>query len=68
MNEDFVDHNCSRIKVKLEDRIAALCFLLGSLLFTIDGIGYCIEELTWHSLCYALGSACFLVGSGFMML
>ena len=68
MNEEFVDHDRSKVEIKSKDKIAALCFLFGSLLFTIDGIGYCIEHLTWHSLCYTSGSVLFLVGSGFMIL
>jgi len=51
-----------------KDRLAAIFFLLGSLLFTADGIGYCIEQLTWHGVCYALGSALFAVGSGLLLI
>lgn len=55
-------------RATIYDRLGALCFLLGSLLFTADGIGYCVEQLTWHGLLYTLGSALFAVGSGFMLL
>lgn len=61
------DEGTKAKKVKIVDKLAAICFLLGSLLFTVDGIGYCVEQLSWHSLCYALGSALFAIGSGFML-
>ena len=51
---------------KANDRInklAALSFLLGSLLFTVDGIGYCVKSFNWHSLLYTLGSFLFAIGS-----
>ena len=55
------------IKPRRRDKLAALCFLLGSLLFTADGIGYCVERASWHSLFYTFGSALFAIGSGFML-
>ena len=54
--------------LQAKDKLGALCFLIGSLLFTIDGIGYCVEQLTWHGVLYTLGSALFAIGSGFMLL
>jgi len=49
------------------DKLAPICFLLGSLLFVVDGIGHCNEQLTWHSVCYTLGSFLFAVGSASML-
>ena len=66
--EEFIENVNGRSLVKSKEKLAALCFFLGSFLFTVDGIGYCVEQLSWHSLCYTLGSALFLVGSGFMLL
>lgn len=65
--DEFAENSNERSIVKSKDKLAALCFFLGSFLFTVDGIGYCIEQVSWHSLCYTLGSALFLVGSGFML-
>jgi hypothetical protein len=48
MNEEFVDNEDGNFATKSKDKVASLCFFLGSLLFTIDGIGYCIEQLSWH--------------------
>ena len=56
------------IKPRRRDKLAALCFLLGSLLFTADGIGYCVEGFSWHSFFYTIGSALFAIGSGFMLI
>ena len=50
------------------NKLAALSFLLGSLLFTVDGIGYCVKSFNWHSLLYTLGSLLFAVGSALMLL
>ena len=51
-----------------KDKLGMVCFLIGSLLFTVDGIGYCVVQLTWHGLVYTLSSALFVVGSGLMLL
>ena len=63
-----VDEGTKSKLVKSKDKLAAICFLLGSLLYTADGIGYSIEQLTWHSVLYTVGSACFAVGSAFMLI
>lgn len=76
LEEEFVEqgtaeettHDKKPLKSQVVDKLAAICFLLGSLLFTVDGIGYCIEQLTWHGLCYTLGSALFALGGGFMLI
>ena len=50
------------------NKLAALSFLLGSLLFTVDGIGYCVKSFNWHSLLYTIGSLLFAIGSALMLL
>ena len=52
---------------RLYEKLAAVCFLIGSILFTVDGVGHCIENLTWHTILYAVGSALFSVGSALML-
>ena len=64
MRDEFIDNQSG---IKSKDKLVALCFFFGSFLFTVDGVGYCVEQFTWHSLCYTLGSILFLLGSGFMM-
>lgn len=57
-------------KKKLSDSaqsIGSVCFLLGSLLFTADGIGWCFESLSYHALLYTFGSLLFAVGSAFTL-
>jgi hypothetical protein len=41
----------------------ALLFLLGSVLFTIDGVVYLVTEVNIHSVLYTTGSFAFAVGS-----
>ena len=48
---------------------AAVAFLLGSLVFVVDGCFYISEAgLTLHTLLYTVGSLLFAIGSGLLLL
>ena len=46
--------------------VAAALFLLGSVVFTIDGIMYLSETISSHAILYTTGSLSFAIGSALM--
>jgi hypothetical protein len=51
----------------MASNIAAALFLFGSILFTIDGIVYLLEEINSHAILYTFASLSFVVGSALML-
>jgi len=47
---------------------AAIFFLIGSILFTIDGIIYLINDFNFHYILYTIGSLFFAIGSSLMII
>jgi hypothetical protein len=50
------------------ERLIALCFLVGSVVFTADGLLYLAENTQpAHAALYTIGSVCFSVGSAVLL-
>ena len=46
--------------------LPAALFLVGSIVFTIDGVIYLVNEINLHAVLYTLGSVSFALGSALM--